>query len=287
MKQQRLPFSISKQWVCFIAIIACLLINRTAFGQNTFEKQLQMKTDSLLAPLKTTETAEELMPNSVLQNLISPSGWGGFGTYVFGGIGGDAPQPYRNTPDLIVFGGFCMGNPKKAVNVAISMNMTDVHKLRDFSGNVAISRQIFTGSSISVGAMQIFANRHQSDAPVGTFYFAFSHAIQTLKSRTNGSSKVVYTLGIGNGRFYVKSPYDINAGRGRHGTAVFGSISYELAKNINVNAEWSGMNLGCSLGVKPFESPLAIGIGLTDLTRYSSDKINSTFVISYPLSVKR
>lgn len=175
----------------------------------------------------------------------------------------------------------------KHVIVAISVNMTDVHNLRDFSGNVAISRQIFTGSSISVGAMQIFANRHQSDAPVGTFYFAFSHAIQTLKSRTNGSSKLVYTLGIGNGRFYVKSPYDINAGRGRHGTAVFGSISYELAKNINVNAEWSGMNLGCSLGVKPFESPLAIGIGLTDLTRYSSDKINSTFVISYPLSVKR
>lgn len=276
-----------KQTVSVLAVILYLICNGPAFAQTTFEKALQQKTDSLLAPLNVKEMREELLPNDVLQNLISPSGWGGYGTYIFGGIGGNYPEPYREKPDLITFGGFCIGDPKKAVNVAVGVNMTDVHRLNDFSANMAVSRQIFTGSSISVGGLQLFASETQSDAPGATFYVAFSHAVQTLSSGTSGSSRLSYTIGIGNGRFYIKSPYDVDAGRGKHGTAIFGSISYQLIKNINFNTEWSGMNLGCSLGIKPFESALSFGIGITNLTRYSSDKINSSFVLSYPLSVKR
>jgi len=289
MKSQRpYPFIYTQILPHFFAVILmCLIINGKALGQNTFEKELQRKTDSLLAPVSASETREQLYPNNVLQNLISPSGWGGFGTYVFGGVGGDYPEPYRKKADLITFGGFCIGDPQKAVNVAVSVNMVDVSRFRDFSGNFVVSRQIFTGSSIAVGGLQIFASEQQSDAPGRTFYFAFSHAIQSWESRTPGSSKLTYTIGIGNGRFYVKSPTDVDAGRGKHGTAIFGSISYELMKNINFNTEWSGMNLGFSLGIKPFENPLAFGIGLTNVTRYSSDKINSSFVISYPLSVRR
>ncbi|MDR3695418.1 hypothetical protein [Mucilaginibacter sp.] len=264
-----------------------LVYSGAAFAQTTFEGALQKKTDSLLAPVKATGNRDELLPNGVLQNLISPSGWGGFGTYIFGGLGGDYPQPYRNTPDLIAFGGFCAGDPQKTVNIALSMNITSVHDVRDLSGNFEVSRQIFTGSSISAGGLQLFASKHESDSPGSTFYFAFSHALQWLPSAANGGSKLTYTIGIGNGRFYTKSPLDITNGRGAHGTAIFGSISYELIKNVNFNTEWSGINLGCSLGIKPFNSPLAIGIGITDLTRYSSDKINSTFVICYPLSVAR
>ena len=259
----------------------------SALAQSSFDDALQKKTDSLLAPVKRKGNRDELLPNGVLQNLISPSGWGGFGTYIFGGIGGDYPQPYRRRADLISFGGFCAGDPRKAVNIALSMNITNVHEVSDLSGNFEISRQIFTGSSISVGGLQLFASKSQSDAPGSTFYFAFSHADQALPSKSGIGSKLTYTIGIGNGRFYIKSPFDVKAGRGTHGTALFGSISYELIKNVNFNTEWSGMNLGCSLGIKPFKSPLAIGVGVTNLTRYSSDKANSTFLISYPLSVAR
>jgi hypothetical protein len=258
-----------------------------AFAQSSFEDALQKKTDSLLARAKAKDTRDELLPNDVLQNLISPSGWGGYGSYIFGGIGGDAPQPYGIKPDLIAYGGFCTGDPRKAVNVAVSMNVTNVHEVSNLSGNVQVSRQIFTGSSISAGGLQLFASKQQSDAPGSTFYVAFSHAVQWLPSRTPGSSKLTYTIGIGNGRFYDKSPWDVRAGRGEHGTAIFGSISYEILKKVNFNTEWSGMNLGCSLGVKPFASPLAIGFGVTNLTRYSSDKPNTSFIISYPLSVAR
>ncbi|QHS55451.1 hypothetical protein GWR56_07815 [Mucilaginibacter sp. 14171R-50] len=243
--------------------------------------------DSLLSQGTTKNLRDELLPNDVLQNLISPSGWGGFGTYIFGGIGGVYPQAYTKTGDLITFAGFCVGDPQKIVNVAVGINSADVSTSSDFSGNIVVSRQIFTGSSIAVGGLQLFASKIQSDAPGSTFYFAFSHAIQSLPSATPGSSKLTYTIGIGNGRFYHKSPDDIKAGRGAHGTAIFGSISYELIKKVNFITEWSGINLGFSLGIKPLHSPLAIGIGIDNVTRYSSNKPNSTFSISYPLSVNR
>jgi len=258
-----------------------------AVAQNSFENELKRKMDSLLAPVNLKDTRAELLPNDVLQNLISPSGWGGFGTYAFGGIGGITPQSYSRKTDLIAFAGFCAGDPQKAVNVAVGFNMANVSSVKNFSGNLVISRQLFTGSSVSVGALQLFANKRVSDAPGSTFYIAFSLALQWLPSETDGSSKLTYTVGIGNGRFYEKSIDDMKAGRGTHGTAIFGSISYELFKNVNFISEWSGTNLGFSLGIKPLDNTLAVGIGATDLTRYSSDKAAFVFVLSYPLSVKR
>ncbi|RYY34150.1 MAG: hypothetical protein EOP46_14350 [Sphingobacteriaceae bacterium] len=266
----------------FYAVLIYGLYAGGAYAQS-FESALLKATDSLLAPVKTNT---ELLPNSVLQNLISPSGWGGYGTYVFGGIGGDNPQPYGSKADLISFAGFCIGNPEKAVNVAVSVNATDVSGTGNFSGNMVVSRRIFTGSSISAGAMQLFADRQISDAPGSTFYVAFSHAIQSLPN-DDGSAKLTYSLGIGTGRFYNKSPFDIAAGRGKHGTAVFGGVSYQLIKWMNFNVEWSGMNLGTSVGIKPFKSPLAIGVGLTNLTRYTNDRINTSFVVCYPLALRR
>jgi len=277
----------------YIAVIVIAVLFFAMAGrcnaQTTFENELKRKMDSLLAPVNINirDTRAELLPNDVLQNLISPSGWGGFGTYAFGGIGGITPQSYTHNTDLIAFAGFCTGDPQKAVNVAIGFNVANVSSVKDFSGNLSVSRQLFTGSSISVGALQLFANKLVTDSPGSTFYIAFSHAIQWLPSETDGSSKLTYTIGVGNGRFYKKSVDDMRAGRGAHGTAVFGSVSYELFKNVNFITEWSGINLGCSLGIKPFNNTLAVGVGVTDLTRYSSDKAAIAFALSYPLSIKR
>ncbi len=273
-------------WSIYTVIVLVLFCSKNATAQNSFEDALKNKMDALLAPVKTVN--DELLPNPVLQSLTAPSGWGGYGTYVFGGIGGNYAQPYRHSSDFISFAGFCFGDPERVVNVALSVNATDMSKVRNFSGNVAISRRVFTGSSISAGALQLFANPNITDSPGATIYFAFSHAVQWLPSQLNpGSSKLSYTIGIGTGRFYRKSPMDIQSARGTHGTAVFAAVSYELLKKVNFNVEWSGMNLGCSFGIKPFEQPIALGVGVTNLTRYSSDKANISFVVCNPLSLRR
>jgi len=266
------------------------------YSQNSFERSLQNQFDSLfiipggarqntVATYTPHKNATGLFPSSAPQSLMSPTGWGGYGTAIFGSIGGAYPEVYRDSKaDLIVSGGACVGNPIKAVNVAVGINMTDVHKFRDFSGNFIISRMLFKGTSIAAGGMQLFANSSQSDAPGQTFFIAVSHAVQTLPSETPGCSKLSYTIGIGSGRFLKKSPKDIENGRGKYGTAVFGSLSYELYKHINVIAEWTGMNLGLAVGARPFNKGLSIGVGVANLTRYSSDKANLVFTLGYPLS---
>ena len=109
-----------------------------------------------------------------------------------------------------------------------------------------------------------------------------------VKSKTPGLSALSYTIGIGNGRFLLKSPYDILYGKGKYGTAVFGSISYEIFKRVNVNAEWTGMNFGISTGIRPFKgNPFSLGLAVSDLTRYTSDKPSMMFSIGYPLSLSR
>jgi len=277
------------QTALLCAVAWCLLNPISLQAQNAFEATLAQRLDSLLNTVPVTvQTSTELYPNDALQSVMTPTGWGGYGTYVFGGIGGAYPEVYRrNKADLITYAGVTTGDFTKFVNAATSLNMTDVHKFRNFSANFVLSRKLFKGTSVSIGGLQLFANKKQSDASGSTFYIAFSHAVQTLASQTPGGSKLSYTIGIGTGRFLYKSPKDIGAGRGKYGTAVFGNISYEIFKHANLNAEWSGMNLGFSFGVRPFKNPLSFGIGIANLTRYSADKPGAVFSIGYPLSIKR
>jgi hypothetical protein len=275
---------IAKLLTCITLI---LIFAGKAFCQNNFERAIAEKVDSLLAPDKTWSAERALFPNDALQAITIPFGWGGYGTYLFGSVGGVYPQAYQTKADLIVSGGACFGNPFKVVNVAASVNLTDVHRFRDFSGNVEVSRVIAPGSSISVGGLQLFADKQESDAPQQTYYFVFSHAVQSLPSATPGCSKLTYTIGVGSGRFYLKSPADSAAGRGKNGTAIFGNISYEVIHHVNLIAEWSGVNLALAAGVRPFKDPLSLGIGVYNITRFSSDKPSMIFTLGYPLSLNR
>lgn len=278
----------------FCAVTILCLFARSAFGQNSFEKELKQKIDSLLAPLPAVVQEAspvengELYPGDAPGPLLTPTGFGGYGTYIYGGLGGAYPEVYTpHKADLISSIGFCTGNPESAVNFAAGLNMTDVHEFRDFSGNFILSRKVFQGTSISAGALQMFANNKQSDSPGSTFFLAISHAIQTIPSLTPGSSRLSYTIGLGSGRFYEKSPIDIANGKGAHGTAIFGSVSFEVIRHVSMNAEWTGMNLGFSTGLRPFKSPICLSVGVANLTRYSSDKPNMVFSVGLPLSLNR
>lgn len=273
--------------IIFSAVVILMLFSKVGFGQNAFEYLLEKKLDSL-AKAKPSKLTNELSPNDAMKSVMTPTGFGGFGTYVFGGIGGVYPAVYTNKGDMVSSVGFCVGNSEKLFNFAASTNITKVTSLSDISANFILSKKIFTGTSMSVGALQIFAHAVQSDAPGGTYYAAISHAVQTVRSKTQGYSALTYTIGFGNGRFIQKSPYDIAAGRGSRGTGVFGNISYELFKRVNIIAEWTGLNLGFSTGLRPLKnSPFSIGIGVSDLTRYSSDKPSVMFSMGYPLALTR
>lgn len=274
-----------------LLIICCffgLMMPLFSFGQNDFEKELKLKLDSLRKEKEVgIAFSGILLPNNAVQSVMTPSGWGGGNTtYLYVVMGGVYPAEYTNPAkgDLIASAGLSFGDPKKYLNVSLSVNVGRVSEFQDLSGNIILSRQIFKASSIAVGGLQLFASSAISDAPKPTFYVAFSHSVQGIQAKSAGHSALVYTIGIGNGRFLNKSPKDIVTGKGKYGTAVFANISYEVLKNVNINAEWSGLNLGLSSGIRPLRSiPLTFGFGAYNLTRNSSDRVSLIGSLAYPI----
>ena len=283
---------IQNQGFKFLAIILLSAFTSTAFGQNSaaFEKELKAKTaDFFAAPNAATTSFKkpELGPSDAGGSAMVPTGFGGSGFNLFGGIGGVYPQEYTNSADLGGAIGVTIGNPFKFINAALSLNVSDVSKLGNYSGNLVLSRRIFTGSSISGGITNLFASSSVSDYTKTGYYVAISHAVQTIPSKTPGSSRLSYGIGFGNGRFSDKSPADMLSGKGKKGTGVFANISYEIFQHVSLNAEWTGLNLGLSTGIKPFKAPLSLSLGVSNLTNYSSDKPNMVFGLGYPLTLTK
>lgn len=287
-KENRIHSLIKVSVLLVLGVI--FLFPKTVGAQNIFEGGLRMKMDSLIAEKGPTNfSGQVLLPNNSVQSLMTPSGWGGGNsTYIFGVIGGVFPTMYvdPNVGDLVAAVGISGGDPKKYVNASASINISRVDNFKDFSFNLILSRQIFKGSSISVGALSLFADAKVSDAPDASYYVAFSHAVQSVRSRSSGYSGLGYTIGYGVGRFLYKSPWDERNGKGRLGTGFFANVSYEVMRQINLNAEWSGMNLGFSSGVRPIRgSALTFGFGVFNLTKYSGDRVQYIGSLGLPISL--
>lgn len=269
----------------FIFIICANTLQVAA--QNEFELNLKKKMDSLALESGPSVSKQVFMPNNGVQSIMTPSGWGGSGAFIFGVIGGVYPALYTKKADMIGSIGLSIGDSKKHVNVSAGANIGRLSEFQDYSYNLIISRQVSKGSSISIGGLQLLSDPAISDSPDGSYYIAFSHATQKFKEKTLGYSPLTYTIGVGNGRFLLKSPWDVAAGKGKYGTAVFAYVSYEVFRGININAEWSGVNLGISTGFRPFQSDFAVGLGIYNLTKYSGDKASMLVSVGYPLSLRK
>lgn len=221
-----------------------------------------------------------LYPNIASKAIMTPTGWGGYGNFLFAFLGGAAPQVYRKSGDLVGGIGFGAGNSLKTVSVTGVLNINDVSGVDNFSGSLIVSRSISRGTSISAGGLHLFADSRKTDG-TQSYFIAFSHADQKMTPLTEGYSRFTYTVGVGSGRFYSKSKEDITAGKGKYGTAVFASASYEVKKNFNLNIEWTGLNLCFSLACRPFADLPVLNIGVSDLTGYSSDGVRFVFAFAY------
>lgn len=261
-----------------------------AFIQGSLNAQQKNPLNSIPATGEVTNNFE-LYPNSAGKGMMTPSGWGSTRPFVFGYIGGTFPQVYSNVSDLMGGVGIGVGNSYKNVNVVGIVNIHDASEFNTLSGSIIASRHIGKGTSLSGGALNIFRDT-RTDAG-SSFYLALSHASQKIKSKTPGYSGLTYTIGVGSGRFYDKSPKDILTGKSEHGTAVFANISYELARNLNITAEWSGLNLGFALGwrpafsKKPGSNGPAICIGVADLTRSSGEQPRLIISLSHAILLSK
>ncbi|MCW3107854.1 MAG: hypothetical protein JWQ09_2360, partial [Segetibacter sp.] len=224
--------------------------------------------------------------NPSIKSMMVPSAWGASRPFIFASIGGTYYSPYSKTGDLAAAAGAGVGNAYKTIGVVGVFNINDVSQFSAYSASFIVSRSLSKGSSISVGALHLFANKNITDAPA-SYYFVFSHAVQTLPFKGTRSSALTYSVGVGTGRFYEKSDRDIATGKSKHGTAVFGAISYEAFKNFNINAEWTGINIAGSLAWRLSYKFPAIAIGVADLTGLSGDRPRFIGQIGYAIVFKQ
>lgn len=220
-------------------------------------------------------------PNYLGKSMMTPTAWGSEeGGYVFAGIAGSFPQIYTARPDLMSVFGLAAGNPRKAVGVIAMLNMNDVTSLNNYSANLILHRRISDADAVAVGGIHMLA-AHETDAPP-SFFVVYSHAVQTVIANDEDISRLQYSIGAGTGRFYKKSLADqVISKKSIHGTAVFANVSYGLTKWLNLNAEWSGINLHTSVSIRIAPGFPGVNLGLADLTRNSGDRIRVIAAIHY------
>ena len=220
-------------------------------------------------------------PNMYGKSLTTPIAWGAYGNVAFIGVGGTVPSPYASAADGAAVIGAGFGDPKKNVGAQITLVSLDLSGWGRYSAGLQLSRNLCNANAVSVGVENVMLT-NGSDADK-SFYAVYSQGVQNdmFVDRSSGFSKLHYSIGVGNGRFGDKSPDDIAAGKGKHGTYVFGNVAYDIADTFNLIVDWNGLNLntGVSKTVWLGKYPVAAVIGAADLTRNSGDRVRMIMAV--------
>lgn len=239
--------------------LSALLIYRTASAEENWQWVEQEKSSSM---------------NNFSKSLTIPAAWGACGNVIFMGIGGTRPSSYSPNSDGAAIIGYGIGHPETltAHVVVASLDMSEWDR---YSAFAHLSKKVSNSASVGIGVENIMLTKG-GDSSMSA-YVVYSKAVPKSFDGydIDGHSKFYYTIGIGVGRFGENSQVDINHGKNKHGTYVFGGVAYEVANEFNIIADWNGLNLNAGIGTTVFSDsqfPFAIMLGAADLTRYSGDR---------------
>ncbi len=229
------------------------------------------------------------LPGPIAHVLTIPSG---FGPAVFSNqpnhatvaasFGGVSRVPWTNDPDAGVALGLGLGNSFEKLGVAMMLSLNDLSDIRNqdrTSFGFQLSRYFFDGLSVGVGAENLFVK--DTDGEVSPYLVA-SWAFD--QPDTPFPLEGVFTVGVGGGRFAHKSPRDTAAGKGRSASKLFGGFSLQTSTSTSVIADWNGRNLSIGASWRVSESPIALKIGIRDLTNFSGDGPRLTGSVSVVLA---
>ena len=219
---------------------------------------------------------EYYLPNIHGKSLTTPTGWGAAYGTVFAGFAMTSPAPYSHNSDGAAVVGIGIGNPVKNLGLQASLVNLDVSEWDRYALNLHLHRYLGGAKSIAIGVENILlSDGSDSDE---SYYVVFSQGIlsEPFIKKSNGSSTLHYSIGAGTGMYGNKSPLDIAAGKGKHGTYAFANVAYELFDELNVIADWNGVNLNAGIS-KTFliggSVPIVIVLGAADLTKNSGDGV--------------
>lgn len=215
------------------------------------------------------------LPNSAAKSIMTPSGWGAAYGTVFVGAGVSERNPYLPNSDGIVALGVGVGDPVLNAGLQMGVTVSDLSELDNYAFSLKVHRYLGRGTAIAVGGESLLTGGEFVDDAGSTFYVVLSHVLQGFPSQRPGIGRLHASVGVGSGRFAEKSERDASEGKGEDATRFFGNVALEVAQDVNVLVEWSGTNLHVGLS-KTFLTghlPVALSLGLADLTGYTGDGV--------------
>ena len=109
--------------------------------------------------------------------------------------------------------------------------------------------------------------------------FATIYAVASKDFKLN-DKEALFNLGIGTGSFRTKSDIDSN----KNNPNLFGGIGIQLFPRLSVASSWNGSTLAAGFGISPFNFPLSVSTGFTDITDVNGEGIQYSLNLGYSFS---
>ena len=94
------------------------------------------------------------------------------------------------------------------------------------------------------------------------------------------NKEALLSLGIGSGGFRTKADIDSN----KNNPNLFGGIGVKLAPRLSLASSWNGSTLGSGFGISPFDIPVSVSAGVTDITDVNGKGMQYSINIGYSFS---
>ena len=106
--------------------------------------------------------------------------------------------------------------------------------------------------------------------------FATIYGVASKDIKINEKDGLI-SLGIGTGSFRTKSDMDSN----KNNPNFFGGVGVKLSPRLSIASSWNGSTLGAGFGISPFNFPLSVSAGVTDITDVNGKGYQYSINIGY------
>ena len=109
--------------------------------------------------------------------------------------------------------------------------------------------------------------------------FATIYGVVSRDFTINNQDALV-SLGIGSGGFRTKADIDSD----ENNPNLFGGIGVKLAPRLSLSSSWNGSTLNSGFGISPFNFPLSVSAGVTDITDVNGEGMQYYINLGYSFS---
>ena len=267
-------------------------VSETTIVQNTVEVAQDgvNPLDNTFAPLTDEELRQQLLinPNFVpggprpapASGFGVPSAFGADWGDAFIGLSGVTEGDTDDKADGSISLGAGFGNAIENVGVEVSVGIISLDGFGD-DGSIGFKlHKVFPEAGnlgVAVGWSNALTWGDANDAE-DTFYGVVTKQFELHPERSN-TLPLTASLGIGTGAFRSTGAIDA----GTNDPNVFGSLGLRVIPEVSLVSGWTGSALGLGVSAAPFDFPLVITAGVSDVTgnTRSGARVNASIGYSF------